>query len=355
MSRKNKFGFDALETKSITPKRERSSGPMSRAVQDAAESLTGATEAKVEARRINAQDAKAYRAAQEEGLVLQRIELFAIETSDLPRDRLSLEEVAVSDEMEELKTSIRNRGQKEPIEVFQAPSGMYQLKKGWRRFTALSQLYKETGDERFATVLARVEQGDHDWDARYIDMVEENIIREDLSFAEMAQLALTAARDDRIKETDPNELVSRFYGALHKTKRSYIRSFVFLLSVLGDSLPFAEAIPRNLGVDVSRAIRSAEEVEALKRELSECRSPEQQNALLTRFLAEKKEAPAKGNKAKPAPKQKFEFFVGQTKVTARQGELRVVSARDFASVPKGTLEEAVQAFEAVLAAGPRIR
>jgi len=140
MSSKTKFGFAPLETKSMPTRRERSPGPMGAAVRDTAENLQEATEAKVEQRRRNAEDAKAFRAAQHDGLVLERLPVGNIKTDDLPRDRLQLDVLAQSDEMEELKASIRERGQKEPIEVYLDDSGAPQLKKGWRRLTALRQL-----------------------------------------------------------------------------------------------------------------------------------------------------------------------------------------------------------------------
>ncbi len=62
MSSKNKFGFGPLDTPQTPKPRERNVGPMGAAVRDAAESLQEATEAKVEQRRQNASDAKAYRA-----------------------------------------------------------------------------------------------------------------------------------------------------------------------------------------------------------------------------------------------------------------------------------------------------
>ncbi|MBM7070404.1 ParB N-terminal domain-containing protein [Actibacterium sp. 188UL27-1] len=352
MTSNNKFGFGPLETKSIPTRAERSVGPMGAAVREAAESLGNATDAKVEQRRRNAEDAKAFRAAQDEGRVLVSLTLGEISVDDLPRDRMELEAVANSDEMEELKSSIRERGQKEPVEVYVGPDGRYQLKKGWRRYTALTQLYAETGEDDFGQITARVETGQGDRMARYIDMVEENVIREDLTFAEMAQVAITAAQDAGIDEIDPATMVGRLYGALHKMKRSYIRSFVFLLSALGDALPWPKEVPRNLGVDVARALKNIEQAEMLKDRLAGCQSADAQNKILAEFLkAEKTEQVGKA----VAPKQKFEFFVGATKVTARNGECRIVSESDYATVPKERLEEAVKAFEAALKGRARVR
>ena len=156
MSSTNKFGFGPIETPKSAEPRARSVGPMGAAVRDAAENLQETTEAKIEQRRQNAEDAKAFRSAREEGRVLLSVVLSDVQTNDLPRDRLELDAVASSVEMEELKASIRERGQKEPVELYRDGAGALQLKKGWRRFTALSQLFAETGDARFSTIVARI-------------------------------------------------------------------------------------------------------------------------------------------------------------------------------------------------------
>ena len=353
MTSKNKFGFAPVESEAPAPRRSRSPGPMGAAVRDTAETLQESTEAKVEQRRRNAEDARQFRDAQDSGRVLVDIPLEDVLVDDLPRDRIDLEAVAMADEMEELKSSIMARGQKEPIEVYRTEDGAYQLKKGWRRLTALRQLLAQSGDEKFATVTARIEVGEHDRVLRYIDMVEENVVREDLTFAEMAQVAIAAAQDPQVEENDPAELVVRLYGALHKTKRSYIRSFVFLLVALGDDLKWPKAVSRNQGVEVARMITSVAQADELRAVLAQCETEEAQVKALTEFV----DAAKKGGAARPVKraKKKFEFFVGKTKVTARDGELRIVSRRDFAGTPKGLLEEAIKAFEDTLRGGPRVR
>lgn len=354
MSNKNKFGFAPLEAEA--PKeRSRSVGPMGAAIRDTAESLTESTEAKVEQRRQNARDAKTYRAALADGLMLVRVPLGDVHTDDLPRDRLDLDAVASADEMEELKASIRARGQKEPVELYEGADGRLQIKKGWRRFTALSQLFSETRDDAFAAIIARVEPAGGGRLSRYIDMVEENVVREDLTFAEMAQVAITAAEDIAIDERDPHVLVGTLYGALHKVKKSYIRSFVSLLNLLADDLKWPKSVPRNIGVEVARILKADDTaVDDLRFRLRSAVTADAQNEVLRSFGAGQGARP-KG--AVKAPKQKFEFHVGDTKITARQGECRIVSGVDYASVPKARLEQAIKAFEEALEQGdgPRVR
>lgn len=345
MSSKNKFGFAPVTPEAKAP-RNRSVGPMGAAIRDASEALSESTEAKVEQRRKNAEDAKTYRAAAVDGLILTRLPLADVHSDDLPRDRLELEAVAQADEMEELKASIRARGQKEPVEVYRGADGRLQIKKGWRRLTALRQLLAETGQDSFATVLARVDDSDDTRLLRYVDMVEENVVREDLSFAEMAQVAIAAAADEAVEEGDPLALVGTLYAALHKMKKSYIRSFVTLLQTVGEDLQWPKAVPRNIGVDVVRAMKGAEHrLEDLRLRLRAAATAEAQNEVLKSFAAGQGGKAVKGEKS---PKQKFEFHVGETKVTARQGECRIVSGLDYAALPKGQLEQAIKAFEEAL-------
>jgi ParB family chromosome partitioning protein len=343
MSRKNKFGIEPLIGREEAIRRSRERGPMGVAVREAAQSLGEATEAKLEQRRQNAEDAKEFRAAREAGRVLVSIPLDRVRTDALPRDRMDLDAVAVSDEIEELKASIRARGQKEPIEVWR-DGDVYQLKKGWRRLTALTQLLSETGDQRFAEVVARVAGTEGRLD-RYIDMVEENVVREDLTFAEMAQVAIQAGEDPGV-EGDAEAMVGRLYASLHKMKRSYIRAFVTLLSEVGDVLAVPRAVSRDLGVEVARILKAGQgDLSALRGALAAAVTVDDQAAVLSAFA--ESGAPSKPRR-KPSPKRKFEFHVGDVKVTARQRECRIVSRVDFTEVPRDRLEQAVRAFTRVL-------
>lgn len=339
----NRFGISPVDLPSEGgSRRQRDPGPMGVAVREAASNAQGASEALVEQRRQNAIDAREYREARNEGRVLVPLPLDQVDCADLPRDRLDLAGAAQSDEMDELRSSIRERGQREPIEVFRTRDGRYELKKGWRRLTALRQLYTETGDERFARVIARVSVEEEDRVDLYIDMVEENVIRQDLSFAEMAQIAIALARDPLAGIADPEAAVGRLYRSLHKVKRAYIRSFVSLLSALGDGLPFPKALPRDLGVELSRALGEGLQAGEVQRRLAGVADGEAQNRILRELLSGPRPQPASAG-------QKLEFRVGDSKVTARDGEFRIKASIDFASQDRRALERAVRAFHAALA------
>jgi ParB family chromosome partitioning protein len=345
----NRFGIGPLDVSAPLPsRRNRDPGPMSVAVRESAASAQESSEALVEQRRQNASDAKEFRTAQAEGRVLVRLPVDRIGTDALPRDRMDLAGVAASDEMDELKASIRERGQREPVEVFLTGDGAYQLKTGWRRLAALRQLHAETNDARFAVITARVTTEGDDRAALYVDMVEENVIRADLSFAEMAQIAIALSKDSQAGVGSVEEAVTRLFRSLHKVKRAYIRSFVSLLQALDGALPFPKAVARDLGVDVARKLQDAGTVGALRRRLAEVETETQQAEVLRAFLAGTLDKPGPASASKGAEKQKFEFHVGDSKVTARNGECRIKSAVDFASVERQVLERAVRAFHAAL-------
>lgn len=352
MAGKNKFGFAPIDEADLSKSRKRDVGPMGAAVRDAAGNLSESTETLVEQRRQNATDAKEFRAAVTEGRVLSTLALADIRTDDLPRDRIDLDQVSGSDEMEELKASIKVRGQKEPIEVYRGADGALQLKKGWRRLTALRQLWEETGDTAFATIVARVAETDASRLDLYVDMVEENVIRQDLTFAEMAQVAITAAADSDLDDGDASALVARLYGSLHKMKRSYIKSFVFLLEAIGADLAFPKSISRNLGVNVARKIKERGGVDdALRVNLRACESAEAEREVLEKYLTASTVELTDPKPRAAVRSPKMEIHVGEMKVTTRGGECRIISRRDFSTIDQAVLERAVRAFEASLLKG----
>ncbi|MGF1658495.1 MAG: ParB N-terminal domain-containing protein [Rubrimonas sp.] len=334
-------------------------GPMAVAGRESAEAMTRMVEEQTAQRQRNAEEAEAWRSAQADGLVLVRLPLGAVGLDDLPRDRMALDAVAQSEAMEELKASIRARGQREPIEVFEDSEGRFQLKTGWRRLEALRQLDSEAPDGGFGAVLARVERRRVDRAALYVGMVEENAIREDVSFAEMAHVAIAMARDPETPAATPDEAVSHLYAALHKTKRSTIRRFVELLEAVGGSLVEARAVPKHLGGEAARLLHGdPARIARLRRALEPARDAAAQNAALAAFIAVESaptplEAAAPSSavaaRLKPDARQKYEFHHAELKVTARRGEVRIKAAEDFASMPRERLEAAIAAFRAKLA------
>jgi ParB family chromosome partitioning protein len=350
MSKAKRFAMPKIGAAPEIDDLPRRPGPMAVAGRDAGEAVTRVLEEQAEQRRRNADDADAWRAAESEGRVLLSIPLDAVRTDSLPRDRMALEAVATDDAMEELKASLRARGQREPIAVFPAGQGVWQLKTGWRRLEALRQLHAETGAARFATVLARVDHAIADRAGLYVGMVEENAVRENVSFAEMAQVAIAMARDPHTAASNPDEAVSTLYGALHKAKRSAIRRFVDLLTLMGDALPEPRAIPKNLGADAARLLAAApRRAEALRARLAIAADAEAQNAALQSFVAEAATEEKVGTPSPHAPSpSRIAFRQGDLAVSAQGGALTIRSEGDFTAIPRGRLEAAIAAFRAHL-------
>lgn len=63
-------------------------------------------------------------------------------------------------------------------------------------------------------------------------MVDENMVRKDISFAEMAQLALHYAMDPLTEEHDPEKCGVILFKSAGYQKRSYIRNFIPLVEAL---------------------------------------------------------------------------------------------------------------------------
>lgn len=352
MAKGNKFGIAPVEVPQTSSKRTKEVGPMGAAVREAASHLVSSREALVEQRRLNAAEAKELRSAREGGRLLERISIAQIQASDLPRDRLQLDDVSASSEMEELKASIRARGQKDPIVVYSDARGGFQLINGWRRLSALRQLFDETGDDQFSFAVAKVVSGNGDRIEQYIDMVEENILREDLTFAEMAQVVLDAVRDPATGSDDPDVLVGRLYSAFHRTKKSYVRTFVALLTALDTDLKWPKAVPRNLGLDVARRLKEDVDLTShLRERLSHARNADEQNSVLSAFSIAPPSGDVSKKRASASGREKLEFHSGDTKVTARNGECRIKSKVDFISLERSTLERAIAAFNAVISKG----
>jgi ParB-like chromosome segregation protein Spo0J len=186
-------------------------------------------------------------AARSEGRLVQRLALETVDAFHLVRDRIETDEA----ELAHLVTSIRAHGQRVPIEVTEIAPGRYGLISGWRRLTALDRLWRETGEDRFASVLALERRPETAADA-YVAMVEENEIRLALSYYERARIAARAV-DLGVFDTEKTAL-QRLYAAASRAKRSKIGSFLGLYRRLDGVLRFPAAIPERLGLALAQVL-----------------------------------------------------------------------------------------------------
>jgi ParB family transcriptional regulator, chromosome partitioning protein len=185
--------------------------------------------------------------ARAEGRLVQRLALTSIDAGYLVRDRLA----GNQDEMQALMDSLRSHGQRTPIEVTEIAPGRYGLISGWRRITALTRLFTQTGDARYETVLALLRRPDTASDA-YVAMVEENEVRLGLSYYERARIVALAV-EHGVFGSDKAALQALFATA-SRAKRSKIGSFLDIYRHLGVVLQFPIALPERLGLTLSHLL-----------------------------------------------------------------------------------------------------
>ena len=188
--------------------------------------------------------------ARAEGRFVQALPLDQVDEGWLVRDRVSVDTEALSS----LTESLRAHGQRTAIEVVDHGAGAvprYGLISGWRRLSALRALHVETGEARFATVLAVLRRPETAGDA-YVAMVEENEIRAGLSYYERARIAAKAVEAGVFPS--PKQALQQLYANASRSRRSKIGSFLSLYSALGDALRFPEAIPERLGLALAMRV-----------------------------------------------------------------------------------------------------
>ncbi|MCF7728093.1 ParB/RepB/Spo0J family partition protein [Sulfitobacter sp. M22] len=269
-----------LETKAIfptypegvAPKIRPTSPPIAHVAGDAA---TSAALAEVAAE---------LQAARTEGRMVQSLPLDQIDARYLVRDRLIVDD----DDMAALRASLSSRGQQTPIEVVATEQAGYGLISGWRRLSALTQLYAETGDIRFSTILALVRRPVDAADA-YVAMVEENEIRVGLSYYERARIVSRAVEEGVYP--DAKKALSSLFGNGSRAKRSKIKSFLPVVEHLGSHLSHPAAIGERLGLALSQKLQldaefSAHVIRVLKAE-TESLTPEAEQNLLGKALHSK--------------------------------------------------------------------
>lgn len=354
MSRKRRiFDIDMPEMETVPaapvpePSTERRRGPMAAAISENADALRNRQETEERIRAENDQLAHELVRLKKEGLITDLVPLDAIRAEKLARDRTA----GPDPELDELKTSIREIGLSNPIRVEKNPDGTFELVQGMRRLSAFRALFAETGDERYARIPAGI-LAEGSRDEQYRRMVDENLVRKDISFAEMGALALTYAGDPANGCEDVDKAVGVLFKSASYTKRSYIRAFASLLSVLGDLLAHANDMPRNLGVDLKRRIDADPDLLPRAREALAMRpdrsSAEEMTVLRGLLAAEQPEGQGAavpvqtGDKTRKA-KTTFQISRsrGVAKCSASNGRIDLRYNLDFTRVDRNRLEQAI--------------
>jgi ParB family transcriptional regulator, chromosome partitioning protein len=163
-----------------------------------------------------------------------------IDESSLTRDRTALDD----DALVELRGSIAVSGLRMPIEVYELaePRGphRYGLISGFRRLAAFRELAEMALDKaRYAAIPAFL-RAPKSAEEVYIQMVEENAIRAEVSPWEQAMVAVRAARAEVYAGIDA--AIDALYGNLDRFKRGRLRTIAHLAEELQGYLTAPETL-----------------------------------------------------------------------------------------------------------------
>jgi ParB family chromosome partitioning protein len=359
--RKPTFAIDVADEDLQSKDEETSSapsrrGPMAAAIVDNADSLKRREQLERDIRAENDQLAHEHVRLKKLGLILELVPLDSIETTKLVRDR----SLKLDLELDDLVTSIQEIGLSNPIRVESVSSERYELIQGYRRLEAYRRLLRETKDERYATIPAAIVPSGDELETSYRRMVDENLVRKDISFAEMAELARAYSQDPQTPHIEPDKAVTALFKAAPYQKRSYIRAFAELLELVGEHLRFPHAIPRNLGLNVRRSVSAnGDDATAIIAALtaSPDRSVEEELQILRQHASQQPQSDRRAKSTKQLPRKSatkpgvtFEFSLPRqrAKCTVTAGRIEVKTDDDFSETDPQKFEEALAAFFDVL-------
>lgn len=323
-------------------------GPMASAIAENVDALRTRKQVEASIRAENDRLAHELVRLKGQGLIVDLIDLTAIRTTKLARDRSASRDP----DLDELKESIQAIGLSNPIRI-EADGEAWQLVQGFRRLTAYRELHAETGDDRYARIPAGIMAQGETIEGLYRRMVDENLVRRDISFAEMAALALRYAEDDSTDVVDVEQAISVLYASAARQKRVYIRHFATMLAAVGSRLKFPEAIPRALGLQLEKRISNEQGAAARIRAAlgaGMASTPDAELEILRKQAdANPPKSTAKSG-ATDAAKTSFRCTVpaGTVRCAARNGKVELSFDRDFSSVEQQRLQAAVAAFFAAL-------
>ncbi|WP_120634561.1 ParB N-terminal domain-containing protein [Ruegeria sp. EL01] len=324
---------------------EKRRGPMAAAISENADALRDQQSTEDSIREENDRLAHELVRLRSEGLVTEHVALSDVVTDKLARDR----KAGPDPELEELKDSIRDIGLSNPIRLERRSDGRFDLIQGMRRLSAYRALREDTGDARYDQIPAGISDAT-DLNNSYRRMVDENLIRKDISFAEMGALARAYSEDPANDCPDADKAVAVLFKSASYTKRSYIRAFASLLMMLDKVLKHPNDIPRNLGVELKRKIDANPE---LVPQISTVFMSEpdrdglREVALLRSFVTSEAAAAPKPSTSGPSKtrRAKTTFQVsgraGVAKCSASSGRIELRYDLDFTRVDRAKLEQAI--------------
>lgn len=327
----------APETKSAGAERR---GPMASAIAENADAVEQRLSAEAAIRAENDRLAHEFVSLKKQGLITALVPLCQIKTTKLVRDRSPTDEGDALD----LILSIQEIGLSNPIQVEESDDG-YELIQGYRRLTAYRSLEASCGDDYARIPAVIVPRGEH-LTKLYRRMIDENLVRKDISFGEMAALAWAYLATAPEGVQDIEAAVNQLYPVTNRQRRTYIKQFARLLRRLNGELKHVHVLPRALGLELYKRLEgNPEGTNELRNALSAEPSRTEQDELriITDFLKTPKSGAVSGRKS---AKTTFRLGSGKSvaKCTASDGRFEVRMAQDFSAVDRKALERATQAF-----------
>ena len=330
-----------LQDREVPPPRR---GPMASAIAETADATAERASAEAAIRAENDALAHEHVRLKKLGLITDLIQTSSVLMTKLTRDRAP----GPDPDLAELKESIKSVGLSNPIRVEQTTDG-FELIQGFRRLTAFRQLAEETGDPRYTRIPAAMVPRGEPLVTLYRKMVDENLIRKDLSFGEMAQLALSYARDEGLSSGDA---VTTLYASALKQNRSYIRQFARMLESLDGAVRHPEAIPRALGLELCKLVEA--EPDRVPGIITALRDrPDRDADLEVQILRASLTAPKPARSAEP-PKTVSKTSLrlarpeGEARVIASDGKIELRLNRDFSAISRARLQQAIEELLAAL-------
>lgn len=338
--------FDEADAPAAPVFPEARRGPMASAIAENSDALATRQSAEAAIRIENDALAHEHVRLKKAGLITDLIALDKITTTKLTRDRIPHRD----EEMDELKASIREIGLSNPIRVQQTDTG-YELIQGFRRLSAYRELQAEDGPQDgqgpYDRIPAALVPRGEPLEILYRKMVDENLVRRDISFGEMARLAMAYAGDTGLK-TD--EAVSVLYASALKQKRTYIRSFARVLTRAHGNILHPEAIPRALGLELYKVFETdallGDNMIARLRAVPD-RDAATEVSILREFVAQAPKIQPKPARSRAKTTLRMTRAGKEVRVMAADGKVELRMDRDFSVMGRERLQVAVEAFLAV--------
>lgn len=319
-------------------------GPMAKAITEAGRSAESRSSVSAAAEKTSLELAVELKRLRKANLDLRQIPLESVDESYLKRDRGDIDREA----LDELKTSIAHKGLQVPIRVDALSDGRFGLNQGLRRLMAYRELRAETGDDKYAAIPAFVDQ-ENERESAYRRMVDENLIREDVSMAELAHLAISYATE---KSIPADEAVESLFASANRKRRWIVKEFVTVVTALGDTLQHPKAISHHLARGIVKKLQEEGGRLSLIGALE--KSPERsetEEVSILESACKAPKGPAMGRVEKNAPPRKFRI---KARRDARPFDVSVsdkrliVSGKDIGRLSDDDIRDAIEGLIARL-------